>query len=294
LIVTLGLGASKRPAPPSRASRRVLTGVLSIVVAVVVAIAFVTLNFGLLEAPSGGVSAGAASFAVARSIGNAAASILGTWGLTHASAYAVANATPLVLNPPFPGPNCNLRSITGPIPSSVTLSPFSGDFLSGVATDWLLNYQDAVTNASLVVIIAGTEIVVEYDYIGAGCFVPPNPTLSEIPAQVGDSGAAASAMGAAGGRAWLEAHPTRVSLEFGLNVNLNLTGVPVVWWQFLLTTCPLTPSGMNAGATFVASVLATSEQVFNNFTNNPCGGVGGLASSTPIASDPEILARASP
>ena len=263
-------------------------------VAVVVAIAFVTVNFGLLESPSGGISIEAASFAVARSIGDAAASILGTWGLTHASAYAVANATPLVVNPPSPGPNCTLKSFTGAIPSSVTLSPFSGDFLSGVATDWLLDYQDVATNASLVVIIAGTGIVVEYDYVGAGCFVPPNPTLAEIPASVDDSGAAASAMGAAGGSEWLEAHPTGVSLEFGLNVNLNLTGVPVVWWEFFLTTCPLTPSGMNTGATFVASVLAVSEQVFNNFTNNPCGGVGGLVSSTPLASDPELLARASP
>jgi len=124
------------------------------------------------------------------------------------------------------------------------------------------------------------NLVVEISGPAPEC-VNTNATASGIPANVVDSPAAASAVAADGGTAFLQAHPKGVSLEMLLIS--GALGFPLgSEWVFGYSTCPLeltsSPPSGPAGESFSAAVNASSGEVVpHSASNGTCNGPPPLA-----------------
>jgi len=201
------------------------------------------------------------------------ASPQGPWDLITAAGLGLSNETTLPLNLTRVQ-NCTITSISGGIPSSLSIPAFHGNLTNGVAPEWIFEYLQPSTDSELAVAVSGgvADLVVELS--GAGCV--NSTAFQRIPSNVVDSPVAATAVSAAGGAGFVKAHPVGVSVEMVL-ISFNFSGISAgAEWEFLYSTCPQFPNGQPSGisgATFVAAVNATTGEVVQGTpTNGTCGG----------------------
>jgi len=249
-----------------------------VAVAAIAVVLLLLLSLALIGAPSGSSSAGSAAVALsaARSVAAGSAPLNGTWKLAGAFGLDLANATTVPLNLTT-NPNCTVTSYSGPLPGSLKIPSFAGNLSSGDAAEWLLEYVQASTGYETAVAVTdgAANLVVEISGPAPEC-VNTNATALGVPGNVVDSPAAASAVAAVGGTAFLQAHPRGVSLEMLLLS--GALGVPLKsQWIFGYSTCPIefasSPPSGPAGESFSAAVNASSGEVIpRSPSNGTCNG----------------------
>jgi len=268
-------GPSALPSPPPPSGPRLpgKTG-LSVVAAVVIVLIFLfsLVLLGAFGTASNGPGGAAVSFSSARNTGSQAAAPHGTWDLFAAIGLDLANATNLPINLTSLA-NCTVTSFSGTIPSSLSIPSFDGNLTSGVATTWLLEFAEPSTGALLIVVVSGgvTSLVIEES--GHGCSF--GSQSAQVSNHTVDSTVAASAVAAAGGAAFVKAHPTGVSLEMVLTPSFLNGSFVSPEWAFFYSTCslPLGEGGSSSsGAAFYAAVNATTgELVPGSASTESCG-----------------------
>jgi hypothetical protein len=215
----------------------------------------------------------AVAFSMARAAATQAAPA-GPWLLLAAVGLALANETTLPINLTT-GNNCTIRSLSGPIPSSLSLPSFHGNFTNGLAPAWDLEYGQSASASLLEVLVVGGVAKLVVELSGTGC-IGVNTFFEPLPSNVVDSPIAVAAAAAAGGEAFLQAHPTGVSEEMAL-LSFNSSGSRSgPEWAVSYSTCSpfLIGTGSGApGATFDAAVNATTGAVLPGTpTTLSCGG----------------------
>jgi hypothetical protein len=254
---------------------------LTVAVAAVAVVLVLLLSLALMggsgSSPAGGGST-SVSYSSARSTGAQAAAPHGTWDLAAAIGLDLANATSVPLSLQT---NCTVTSYSGPLPTSLSIPSFTGNLASGVASEWLLAYLQPSTGYQLVVAVTDGVASLVVESSGLACSIT-NSTLVGLPGNVVDSPTAASAVAAAGGAAFLQAHSKGVSLEMLLFSGIPGGFNPGLEWIFGYTTCPIAfespPPTEPAGSTFSAAVNASTGNVVpHSATNGTCGGPPPLA-----------------
>jgi hypothetical protein len=162
---------------------------------------------------------------------------------------------------------------------------------------WFLDYFQASTGDQVTMTeLNGTVIQAIDDHGALNCSIS-GVAYGPLPIDLIDSPEAAYAAYNAGGATFLAAHPTGVSVAFGLE-NYPM-GNPYLgsgqWWSVSYSTCPLYTNGTTTvprGETFIAAVNATTGSVLGGSGSTiACGGptytdtVGAalkLGSPTPI------------
>jgi hypothetical protein len=232
-------------------------------VAIVVAVALLAF-LGLLQLGSLGGASGsgtAVSFDSAQSTAFRVAPP-GPWVLIDAEGFDLATGVTLPLNlSGLQAENCTITSLTGPLPSSLALPSFSGNLSSGLAPAWLLDLAQPSHGAELAVAVIGGTATFAVEISGGQCATGVS-SLVGVTTPVVDSPVAAQAAAAAGGTAFLSAHPSGVSVDMsliGLAAQVNSTPYPPEWGVYY-TTCPfLTNSSSQAtGSEFSVGVNATT------------------------------------
>lgn len=200
----------------------------------------------------------------------------GDWQLVAAAGLNLANATTLETNLSAVQ-NCTVTPIVGRLPSSITIPSFQGNLSTGESPEWVFDYVQPSTGAELEAIVTGGAADFVYELSGSGCTSTDAASIHGISNDIVDSPAAASAVSAAGGEAFLRAHPTGVSEEMVI-INPSFSGLGAVSpeWLFLYSTCPLPLNGSissPSGYTFDAAVNATTGVVIpESPVNGTCGG----------------------
>ena len=247
-----------RSAGPSR--RELLPAALAVLVAIgLVAFVLVTGGFG---SPSSGSGSPDGTLSSAESLAGPYLTG-GEWKLLFAEGVAPTNSTLLPVNDTSV-PGCTLETLHGTVPGTLSLPAFSGNLSGGTASAWLLEYQNASATGFLVVVTTGASVELAAIVSGTVCAASEGALLP-LPGDVVDSSAAAAAVAADGGFAYLAAQSNRISLSMTLgsfDVNGTLTG-PV--WTFAYSPCTLSLTGGLGGPTsgteFTAVVNATTGAV---------------------------------
>jgi hypothetical protein len=271
------------PAPPltSRLGGKPgLTIILTVAIALLLVLALLALGTPA-SSSSGGGSTGVA-FSSARSTGSSVTSSSGgNWELLSAFGLDLSNATTEPLDLSNISANCTVTSLSGPLPRSLTIPRFTGNLSSGDAPEWDLDFFQPATLSEIAVAVTDGSVALALKISGAHC-LPTNTTAEpSISATVVDSTGAASAVAAAGARAFLAAHPNGVSLGMVLvpftfgGSGLPSYGYPA--WLFDYSTCPVLLGITNGteppGETFDATVNATTGAVVpGSATTGTCGG----------------------
>jgi hypothetical protein len=260
------------PQPSGPISSRKAGLTVLIAVAVVLLLLLSLVGFG-----GGGTSNGdsmAVPYSSAESTGAQAAAPHGTWDLASAFGLDLANAVTIPLNLSAEA-NCTVTSYAGLLPSSLTIPSFTGNLASGVASEWLLEYLEPSTGYELAVAVTDGVANLVFEVSGPACSNTNSSMM--LPRNAVDSTTAASAVAASGGAAFLQAHPTGVSLEMLLFPEFTGEFNPGVEWVFSYTTCPITltspPPSEPLGSEFSADVNASTGNVVpGSATNGTCGG----------------------
>jgi hypothetical protein len=198
----------------------------------------------------------------------------GPWALESAIGIGPANTTTFPINLTAET-NCTVTSFSGPLPSSLTIPTFQGNFAAGVVPEWLFSFGQASTGAELAVAVSGGVPVLQVELSGPNCATGVGEE-TPIPNTIVDSPAAASAAYAAGGEAYLQNHSTGVSLDMVLIDFTPMSSTPAVLdWDVLYSTCSLletTGNSQNTGVAFSAAVNATTGVVVpGSNTTESCG-----------------------
>lgn len=268
-------------APPVRWTKAPQASTIAVVGAVGVAGVLLAVVFlGGFSGSGGGNGLGSGTtFDQARALGGAAASAHGSWNLWFVEGVALARAAILPLNLSA-DPNCTVTSFSGALPTEVTFPAFQGNFASGQANVWLLEYLSTGLDADLLVIVLDGSVSLVVEESGANCLNTGSATFTPIPSGVVDSPVAVAAVAAAGGTAFLAANPGRTSVDMTLlgSVTFGSTTEPIEWGVDF-STCPLLVANTTAsGTSFFANVNATTGLVVpGSAGNSTCG----LPSSSP-------------
>lgn len=239
--------------------------------AVVVAgfLIFAALSF---SSPAAGPGAGASAVTYSAAHSQADSQLpSGAWQLEAAIGLDLWNSTALPLNFTPPSPNCTVSPAPSTLPKQVDIAAFQGDLSTGLANFWILEYLDPNSSGEAVVVVSGDAVELMVTLGGPNCVVTP-PGFQGVPANVVDSSAAAQALDADGGAAFLAAHRSGLSLSMILTAGVfSTSSVPA--WDFDYTPCgPLvTPgnvSGPTNGLAFSGSVDGLTGAV-ENATESP-------------------------
>lgn len=280
------------PAPPSPRSRTPIYAAAG-GVAVVVVILLVLAATGALPWFDSGSGDGPRSFNQARAesqpVANGYAG--GPWTL-RAAVEAVPGATMTIpINATIGGSNSTLGGTSGctfnPLSAGSVTIPGSQNVSGGTSNEWVFLYTNTAGSALFVSDDAGTVQLVG-TLSGSVCGTVFTD-LSPIPSTVVDSTAAAATVGAAGGYAFLRAHPdanATAEVIGGLSF-LGIAEIPGEW-LFSYSTCPINLGGSTdltaSGEQFTANVSLTTGQLLGSQTS-ACGAVStGGGGPTPLGS----------
>lgn len=265
-----GSGPSSRSRPRAGRSRWALGAGVVVLVVVLTLAALYAVGVGPFARPgsaSGGEATGP-TFLQAASLANRSGDAYGNgpWkvilagGADLVTPFLESTAVPLELGGSEEGAPCDGVSETGN--SSVVAFPaFTGSLSSGEAPVWLLLTINA-TGTVLVVVVLDGQASVWAKYAGPGC--APFASIGTVPGSAVDSSQAAGAFLAAGGAAFVRAHPGGfLSLSVA---DLEGNG----GWALSYSTCPAvgSPSTSTTYYTYNATVGLTSGTV----TGTPAGG----------------------
>ena len=253
-------------------------------VAVAVLVAALVIVAALLGA-FGGSSSGSATGAVAGSTFSSAvvvadqfAAAHGTWNLTAATGLA----SPVAFNLPYNGTSgnlsCSVTALVGSLPVNLPIPAFAGSLVSGAAPAWAFVYWSPSTGAELVLVELSGQVALAVEE-SSGCVASGVGSPGTVPGKVVDSSGAVAAASAAGGAAFLAAHPTGVSLTMTLNGTLNYSTLrPTVspTWTVQWSMCAPTILGYGPssgyGYAFTAMVSAATGRVMPGAVwNGTCG-----------------------
>jgi hypothetical protein len=286
--------APGEPAPPltSRLGGKPgLTIILAVAIALLLVLALLAL--GTPASSSGGGSSTGVAFSSARTTGSSVTSSSGgNWELLDAFGLDLPNAATEPLGLSNLSANCTVTSLSGPLPSSLTIPRFTGNLSSGDAAEWDLAFLQPATLSEIAVAVTGGTVALALEISGAHCLPTNTSAEPSISATVVDSTVAASAVAAAGATAFLAAHPKGVSLVMFLipftvgGSAQPSSGYPA--WLFDYSTCPVLVGITNGteppGETFDATVNATTGAVVpGSATTGTCGSSSTLPLGTNFA-----------
>jgi hypothetical protein len=227
-----------------RGSKGLLLGVCAVVAVVVVVLA-VLLSGALSPTSSGDTGV---TFRPAWSAGNqtATAASSANWNLTLAAGYdspmsvsfGISNITQ----------SCSITPVgNSPVQTAISIPAFSGSLKSGDSPYWLLAYeQNSTGNVLLVSVSNGAARPIG---VVSGACVGMGLLDIAVPGDVMDSSAAASLAAAAGGSAYVAAHPGTF-LTMGLVGGIQGSSVGPLWsFQY-------SPCGPFGGQSFTGNASA--------------------------------------
>jgi hypothetical protein len=249
----LGLPTTAPLAPPAG---RVVT-----VVAVVVVVALVLLAaLLLLRSSSNGGSGAGVDFRSAESSANSTADSSGFGNplepLLGLAIHGNSSLTTTITGPSTSG-TCALGLLAG---SSLAIPASSGSAGSGTGNFWEFLYEHNATSF-LAVVVSGGQAQAVFVMTGAAC-VQSLGNGRPLPAGVIDSTTAAADANAAGGSAFLGAHPQAAGFY---EVLPQVRGVGAEW-AVGYTTCPESSQATGNSTEFLALLNATSGTVLQNHT----------------------------
>lgn len=271
-------------------------------VAVIVVVLLLLAATGVLPWFNSGAGGGPRSFSQARSESQPAANNYpgGPWTLGAAVAAIPGVTMTLPFNATV-GTNTTATSgcsLTQLAKGNLTIAG-SQNISGGSSNEWVFLFKNTAGSALFVSDNDGTVQLVG-TLSGSVCgsaFSALNP----IPSTVVDSTAAAATVGAAGGYAFLRAHPhANATIEAIGGISFFGITVPAQW-LFVYSTCAInlggaTTSGIG-GAEFMANVSLATGQLLGTQSGN-CGGPPGGGVSPPLGAElafgPAVEASAGP
>jgi len=180
----------------------------------------------------------------------------GSWSLVIAA--GISPSAPVTENVSSSSKDCNLTILPGG-GSSVTIPAGPAGATGGTAPGWVFLYRDAAGELLFVSVINGTATSWATIAPGQECSTIFG-LLSIIPSSAIDSSAAAAAV-QGDASSFLAAHPS-VSASYGLVGGVSFLGFHTgAEWEVNYTTCPLNAPSGTAGASFNATVNATTGAV---------------------------------
>jgi len=180
----------------------------------------------------------------------------GSWSLVIAA--GISPSASVTENVSSASKDCNLTILPGG-GSSVTIPAGPAGATGGTAPGWVFLYRDAAGELLFVSVINGTATSWATIAPGQECSTIFE-FLSVIPSSAIDSSAAAAAV-QSDASGFLAAHPS-VSASYGLVGGVSFLGFHTgAEWEVNYTTCPLNAPSGTAGASFNATVNATTGAV---------------------------------
>ena len=281
---------------PYRPSGRTPLYAAAGVVAVIIVLLLILAATGVLPFFTSGSGNGPRSFSQARSEAQAAANGYsgGPWTL-GAAVEAVPSAT---ISIPF---NATVGGMNATAPTgcaftqlargNVTISG-SQNVSGGTSNEWLFLFKSTASSALFVSDNDGTVQLVG-TLTGSLCATALG-AIAAIPSAVVDSTTAAATVGAAGGYAFLRAHPeANATVEAFGGISFFGATVPAQW-TFLYSTCAINLGGATAslfsGEQFSANVSLTTGQLLGTQTSS-CG-VANVVGGGPPPLGAELALRA--
>lgn len=250
------------PAPPPRRSRALLYGAVGAVVVVILLLLSLAALGVLPWFQNNGASA--LSFSQARTAAQSSADSYagGPWTLVAAVEAVPSASMTLPINSTVGNvtPTSSGCAFTQLAQGSLTISG-SQNVSGGLANEWVFLFRGAGGVGLFVSDDAGSVQLVG-TVTGSVCSLVFD-ALNPIPTSVEDSPAAAATVGAAGGYAFLRAHPN-ANATAEISDGLSLYGylsIPAQW-TFTYSTCPISLGGgltpLGSGETFTANVSLTT------------------------------------
>jgi len=269
-------GPSSSPAAPTApspasapAARRGRIGWLVGVVVVVALIVFAIGYEGMIPGvhipggkggpgpgASGAVAFSTARVAADRTAGSAAG---GPWSVALAVALDSVSAfrVPAIASSNLSSSGCVYTP--GPAAGALSVGAASGGIDGGTSPFWLFELSNASAAVLLVLVQNGSAAI--YGSLSGSACESGLPSSSTLPATVVDSTTAVSDANAAGGAAFLKAHPL-ANATFGI-----IAGIPAVFaslpasWGIIYSDCSLSESTSTSGQEFVALIDAVNGTV---------------------------------
>ncbi|MCI4330780.1 MAG: hypothetical protein L3K19_02890 [Thermoplasmata archaeon] len=284
--------------------------IVAVVVVVVVILAFIGLYFaGAIPGlkPSSTSSGVSDSFSSARAAASSAASRYSSTYPTLAATIGLGLQQPLAGTPSdlAPAAGCTVVPVSG-APTSFTVPAGAGGASSGSLPFWWFIYTGS-TGMLFVIVLNGQATALATVATGGSCQASFS-SLSAIPADVIDSGAAASAAapGVAGGAAFLQnhTHANAIFLLLG-GVSVSGFGTGAAWEVFYSDCSYAAGSSATSAAQFSASVNGTLGTLTTSATATAAcgslipgggtsgGGGGNLGSSITLSTPSEASAGGS-
>jgi hypothetical protein len=277
---------------PQRVAPKVWAALAAVVVVVVVVLVLVL--SGVL-APSGSKGPGAGSFSGSRGPAQSAANSAagGPWTLllvlgvaTH-GAYSGSASNVTGIASSVSGSSCTYTPSVG-APSSISEAGV-GNVSQGGADAWIYMYTNA-NGSVLLVTVTGSAATVIGTIAGSSCDLAYSG-FTPIPSSgIIDSTTASADAGAAGGYAFLAAHPA-ANATFALIGGYSIAGTSIgATWAIEYLTCALSGAGPSSAPGFLAIVSATTGDVLQarattvtcpSTSSNPALGTA-LALGTPL------------
>lgn len=249
-------------------------GVVVVVVVVVLALALAGV-LPFFNSNSGGGSGTPTSFSTSRAQAQSAAdhyqgggwSIFGAFGVASktTASYPLANFTDSLTQS-----TCTYTAAPG-APSELTATAM-GNVSTGASDPWVFLFMNTSGTSILLVADTGGAATVLGTLGGSFCFAGGLSLFATLPSNVIDSSQAAAKANAAGGTAFLAAHPSAFA-SFDLLPGYSFFGVTLPpQWTVTYSACAFSPTATGSAAQFTATVNATdgSLAALSN-TTTTCG-----------------------
>lgn len=232
----------------------------------------------IFSSSNNGSSSGALTYDQARPLADGAAQATsgGSWALVVSSGILSTTAATENLSS-ISSADCNLTVLPG-VSNVVTVPAGPSNQTGGTATGWVFLYRNAAGEMLIVAVLGGKATALGTIAAGQSCSTI-FALLSVIPSNVIDSSVAASAVGSYAAT-FLASYPS-VTSHYGLVGGISFLGHGVgAEWAVNYTTCPVNAAPGSTGASFNATVNATTGTIVYEQTR----GLIGCSSSGTIIS----------
>lgn len=158
------------------------------------------------------------------------------------------------------GTGCSVMNLGADPSGNVSFPPTVGSVGSGAASAWLLIYRGSANGILLVTVLDGYASLYAWVY---GTCAAVLGFFSPIPSGVLDSDRVAVIVNAAGGSAFLSAHPNAEASWVLSEPSLGPFGTVAPSWQVAYGYCGTEPGNLTGGMQFDARVGALNGSVLN-------------------------------